>query len=59
MNRLSPLIDRRPPFAAALTRTAPMPSRLMSDDGPGWLRDAKLFGASYLAGVVVFGTLIA
>ena len=58
MNRLSPLIDRRPPYAAALTR--PAPARLvLSEESPGWLRDAKLFGLSYLAGVVVFGTLIA
>lgn len=60
MNRLTPLIDRRPrAAAAALALPASRLARGRGDEEPGWLRDARLFGASYLGGVVVFSTFLA
>lgn len=60
MNRLIPLIDRRPRAAAAALALPPgcMP-QLREDPEPGWLKDARLFGASYLSGIVVFSTFLA
>lgn len=58
MNRLAPLITQRPRhrFVAAGGISG---SAIRAAPDARWLRDAKLFGASYLAGVVVFATLIA
>ena len=59
MNRLTPLIHRR--SRSAFT-TLPLPAVRVPQaaaEEPGWLRDAKLFGLSYIAGIVVFSTFLA
>jgi hypothetical protein len=56
VNRLSPLIVRRPgPRAAVLTVYPPRPF-----DGAqvaGWLDDLRLFATGWVGGLVFFGTL--
>lgn len=63
MNRLTPLIDRRPRAAVAAAAALALPPgrmpQLREDQEPGWLKDARLFGASYLSGIVVFSAFLA
>jgi len=58
MNRLAPMIHRRPRRAAAF----PLPASCPVAEGvetPGWVRDAKLFATGYVGGIVVFTTFLA
>ncbi|HEX8216214.1 MAG TPA: hypothetical protein VF577_02000 [Allosphingosinicella sp.] len=60
MNRLSPLIERRPApvFGVAASQRAAAPFRPFGDPPPSagqW----RLFATSYLAGLVFFGTYLA
>lgn len=58
MNRLAPLIRRRRRTEAAFMFPPGM-AALDLDEAAGWLEDAKLFAAGWVAGLVFFGTLIA
>lgn len=61
MTRLVPVVKRRIrnpgnfPRAAAIAR----PSGVEIEQAAGWLEDAKLFAAGWVAGLVVFGTFLA
>lgn len=60
MNRMTPLISRRPRRRASFP--APVGMVITHADletAAGWLEDAKLFAAGWVAGLVIFGTLIA
>ena len=59
MNRLTPLIDRRPRSPAAWALPTRGEPRRHGQEEPGWLKDARLFGTSYIAGIVVFSTFLA
>ena len=61
MNRMTPLVSRRPRRRASFpTAAAAMgATRAELEDAAGWLEDAKLFAAGWVAGLVIFGTLIA
>ena len=58
MNRLSPLIARRP-RAAAIALSAPRAHFAPSAEAPALSPDLKLFATSFLAGLVFFGTYLA
>jgi hypothetical protein len=59
MNRLTPLVSRRhrPRASFPAARAAAVPIAL--ETAAGWLEDAKLFAGGWVAGLIVFGTLIA
>ena len=60
MNRLAPLIARRPGSYAAAAAMAPQRPRFEPfGDPPPTASEWRLFATSYLAGFVFFGTLIA
>jgi hypothetical protein len=59
MNRLSPLIVRRPPaaaYAAPAPVAAPAP---IETDGPAVSDDVRLFATNFLGGLAFFGTYLA
>ena len=59
MNRMSPLIVRRPRtavFAAPAAVAAPAP---MQTDAPGLSDDVRLFATNFLGGLAFFGTYLA
>ena len=58
MNRLTPLVARRARNEANFVFPAWKPA-LDMDEAPRWLEDAKLFACGWVAGLVVFGTLLA
>ena len=53
MNRMTPLVSRRP------RRRASFPAAATTGVAQFELEDAKLFAAGWVAGLVIFGTLIA
>ncbi len=59
MNRLTPLVSRRnrPRAAFPTAMSVAAPSREL--EVARWLEDAKLFAGGWLAGLILFGTLIA
>ena len=59
MNRLTPLVRRRVrnPGSFAVAAGARPPVEL--EQAARWLDDAKLFATGWVAGLVIFGTLIA
>jgi len=60
MNRLSPLVSRRSrPRASFPTAAAAMAAPRVEMEAAGWLEDAKLFAGGWVAGLIIFGTLIA
>jgi hypothetical protein len=60
MNRMTPLVSRRPRRRASFPATATYSvTQVELEDAAGWLEDAKLFAAGWVAGLVIFGTLIA
>jgi hypothetical protein len=59
MNRLTPLVSRRNRQRAAFPAAAAMPVPQGELEAAGWLEDAKLFAGGWVAGLIVFGTLIA
>jgi hypothetical protein len=56
MNRLAPLVSRRHRRRASfpVAMAAAMPAEMQA---AGWMEDAKLFAAGWVAGLVLFGTL--
>ena len=58
MNRLTPLIARRARNEASFAFPAWRPS-IDLEEAPRWLEDARLFACGWVAGLVVFGTLLA
>lgn len=59
MNRLTPLVSRRTRHAGTFrvaTTAAAAPAEL---EAARWLEDAKLFAGGWVAGLILFGTLIA
>ena len=63
MNRLAPLISRRTRQPASFTprsfATAAMQAPFDVEETVRWMEDLKLFGAGWVSGLVIFGTLIA
>jgi hypothetical protein len=61
VTRLVPLVKRRTrnPGTLAVARSAAMPRPYELEQAAGWLEDAKLFAAGWVAGLVVFGTFLA
>ena len=60
MNRMTPLVSRRPRRRASFPAAAAMgAAQVELENAAGWLEDAKLFAAGWVAGLVIFGTLIA
>jgi len=59
MNRLSPLIVRRPGPVRPLAVAMPMPAhRPFAGAEPAqWLEDLKLFATGWIGGLIFFGTL--
>lgn len=59
MNRLTPLVSRRDRRRASFpsARVAAAPIEL--ETAARWLEDAKLFAGGWVAGLIIFGTLIA
>ena len=58
VNRLAPLIRRRT-YQAATFEFPPPLANVDLEQAAAWLEDAKLFAFGWVAGLVVFGTLIA
>jgi hypothetical protein len=58
MNRLSPWIARRTRNEAAFTFPQGV-AQLDLEQAAGWLQEARLFAAGWVAGLVFFGTLFA
>lgn len=58
MNRLAPLIERRPRYAA-IARPAPRPAFRPFGDPPPSAEEFRLFATTFLAGFVFFGTYLA
>lgn len=59
MNRLVATIERRSRPVANFPKPLSGAVAPMVESDAGWLKDAKLFGAGYLAGIAVFGTFLA
>lgn len=59
MNRLTPLVSRRNRRRAAFPAVAAMTAPRADLEAGRWLEDAKLFAGGWVAGLVIFGTLIA
>jgi len=59
MNRLSPLIVRRP-RTAAYAAPAPVAAPALSETGaPAFSDDVRLFATNFLGGLAFFGTYLA
>ena len=56
MNRLTPLIVRRPPLAASQFE---LWEAQVVEQGPAILDDLRLFATGWLGGLVFFGTFLA
>jgi hypothetical protein len=60
MNRMTPLVSRRPRRRASFPAAATFGvAQVELENAAGWLEDAKLFADGWVAGLVIFGTLIA
>jgi hypothetical protein len=59
MNRLTPLVSRRNRQRAVFPDAAAMSVPRLEQEAAGWLEDAKLFAGGWVAGLIIFGTLIA
>lgn len=58
MNRLSPWVRRRTRTQASFTFAPALPQlELELGQAAGWLGDARLFAAGWVAGLIFFGTL--
>jgi hypothetical protein len=58
MNRLSPLIVRRPAAPRALAFAAPFMPALSAAEAPALRDDLRLFVTALVGGLIFFGTLI-
>lgn len=58
MNRLAPLVRRRTRPRASF-HSGMISEPLTLEQAARWAEDAKLFATGWLAGLVIFGTLIA
>ncbi len=59
MNRLTPLVSRRDRRRAAFPAAAAMTVPHAQLEAARWVEDAKLFAGGWVAGLILFGTLIA
>ena len=59
MNRLTPLVSRRHRPRATFPAGRAVASPRLEMEAAGWLEDAKLFAGGWVAGLIIFGTLIA
>ena len=59
MNRLTPLVSRRTRRRAAFPAAAAIAAPDVQLEAARWLEDAKLFAGGWVAGLIIFGTLIA
>ena len=60
MNRMSPLIARRPRTAAFAAAAAPASAaRASAEAAPAASDDVRLFATNFLAGLAFFGTYLA
>ncbi|HEX8191690.1 MAG TPA: hypothetical protein VF552_02215 [Allosphingosinicella sp.] len=59
MNRLSPLIVRRPRIAAHAAAAAPAFAAASVEAAPALSDDVRLFATNFLGGLAFFGTYLA
>ncbi len=59
MNRLAPLVSRRNRRRATFPAAAVMTVPNVELEAARWVEDAKLFAGGWVAGLIIFGTLIA
>jgi hypothetical protein len=59
MNRLAPLVSRRDRRRAAFPAAGGMTVAQVELEAVRWVEDAKLFAGGWVAGLIIFGTLIA
>jgi len=59
MNRLSPLIVRRPRTAASAVAAAPAFAAVAAEAAPAFSEDVRLFATNFLGGLAFFGTYLA
>jgi hypothetical protein len=59
MNRLTPLVSRRSRRRAAFPAAVATAAPTIEQEAARWLEDAKLFAGGWVAGLILFGTLIA
>lgn len=59
MNRLAPLVSRRHRPRATFPAASAIAAPRAQMEAARWLEDAKLFAGGWVAGLVLFGTLIA
>jgi hypothetical protein len=59
MNRLAPLVSRRNRPRATFPVAGSVATSAVELEVARWLEDAKLFAGGWVAGLILFGTLIA
>jgi hypothetical protein len=59
MNRLAPLIVRRPRTAVFAVAAAPVQTAAPAEAAPVLSDDVRLFATNFLAGLAFFGTYLA
>ncbi|HEY0014257.1 MAG TPA: hypothetical protein VGB79_15545 [Allosphingosinicella sp.] len=59
MNRLAPLIVRRPRTAICAAAAAPAPAAAPAEAAPAFSDDVRLFATNFLGGLAFFGTYLA
>ncbi|HZF95212.1 MAG TPA: hypothetical protein VEZ20_10130 [Allosphingosinicella sp.] len=59
MNRMSPLIVRRPRSAAYAAAAAPAFAAIAVEAAPALSEDVRLFATNFLGGLAFFGTYLA
>jgi hypothetical protein len=59
MNRLTPLVSRRTRHPGNFAARASFATPSAELEAARWIDDAKLFAGGWVAGLILFGTLIA
>jgi hypothetical protein len=59
MNRMSPLIVRRPRAAAYAAAATPAFAAVAVEAAPAFSEDVRLFATNFLGGLAFFGTYLA
>ena len=59
MNRLAPLVSRHHRPRATFTSAPAFAAPAVEMKAARWVEDAKLFAGGWVAGLIIFGTLIA
>jgi hypothetical protein len=59
MNRLTPLVSRRHRPRTTFISAPAIAAPAVELQAARWLEDAKLFASGWVAGLIIFGTLIA